>query len=528
MQNDKRHAELSRQVAVVAFVILFPMVNLVWAERTYYYIEQVGQGYEHSTIVSAILAMRAKDPPLSEDRLGCIEVYQGAPGDYTEQLNDAQGGSDLPAHCDLVGMEPGIEIKHCGNGNDLSNIYDAGVDCEGDNLLCNLKINNYRTGSYYVQNSVRFQGYGILENCVVDCNHGPAVSGYEHLVVKGAGTNISSLFTTCITSYSTCEIRDCTLRPRTYTPVGENPTGIRMYDDGIIDNVKIVATNATGKEASTCLTGIDLSYRLYNPDAVAYICNTTINLKFTSYYYEPTQNFSVVGINVYDGSAVVEDCTIKIDGVEDDSDPRGDGGPIKVEGINIHSGAVVEIVGNTSISTSRKKGSNGESGYEYLLINGFWGVTGTLAVAFRTVTFDPNGDEPPNGYDEAYVFGPVNPISDVLGFKVKDSSDATIAGFDRFFGNLFLKGTLGGNPAHDPDKDEFRVQNQNGSDVAIIDLTSGNMYIIGSVFEKQLDTFIPSGSGNFIIKNSDGNVLGFIDSTGNVYLGWKLYENSIP
>jgi len=34
MQNDKRHAELSRQVAVVAVVILFPMVNLVWAERT--------------------------------------------------------------------------------------------------------------------------------------------------------------------------------------------------------------------------------------------------------------------------------------------------------------------------------------------------------------------------------------------------------------------------------------------------------------------------------------------------------------
>jgi len=34
MQNDKRHAELSRQVAVVAVVILFPMVNLVWAERS--------------------------------------------------------------------------------------------------------------------------------------------------------------------------------------------------------------------------------------------------------------------------------------------------------------------------------------------------------------------------------------------------------------------------------------------------------------------------------------------------------------
>lgn len=72
--------------------------------------------------------------------------------------------------------------------------------------------------------------------------------------------------------------------------------------------------------------------------------------------------------------------------------------------------------------------------------------------------------------------------------------------------------------------DEFRVQNSGGTDVAIIDATNGNMSIKGLLYENQ-ETLSPSGGDDFIIKDSSGNVIAYIDEEGNVYLKGSLYEN---
>jgi hypothetical protein len=406
----------------VIIVVVLVTLNLVWGMREYEYeltvrMDPNDPNYnpttDYNTINEAILAMNEKDPPLSPYRLGCIEVY---PGTYTEQLNDAQGGNDLPAHCDLIGKGTEIDdviIQHAGNGNDTSDIYNAGVNCSGNNIVSHLKIHNYKSGSYFAQINIRFNGDGTLDRCISASYHGPAVIGHVHLVVSGSETDISTFFRSCIKAYSTFEIYDCTLRPGTYTLVGQSPGGISVMGSGIIDNVTITTPNGYAKERYTKLWGIKLDC-YSNPDAVVYISNTTVSLKLTSLYNETLPEFNVVGgIRANKAFAIVEDCAISVTGIEDDSDPAGVGAPVKVRGIDIGNGALVEVLGSSSISTYRMAASHEEEGHEYLLINGYtqgYGFVGdgTLAVDFDTVAFDPNGPGEPDSYDLRYVHGDVN------------------------------------------------------------------------------------------------------------------------
>lgn len=46
MKYEKRQTRLRRQILVLTNVIIFVGANIAWGERSYYYIEQVGQGYE--------------------------------------------------------------------------------------------------------------------------------------------------------------------------------------------------------------------------------------------------------------------------------------------------------------------------------------------------------------------------------------------------------------------------------------------------------------------------------------------------
>ncbi|MCK4291711.1 MAG: right-handed parallel beta-helix repeat-containing protein [Planctomycetes bacterium] len=119
-------------------------------------------------------------------------------------------------------------------------------------------------------------------------------------------------------------------------------------------------------------------------------------------------------------------------------------------------------------------------------------------------------------------------------FSVQDSSAQTVALFDSV-GDLILKGTLTESTTPTATaNDEFRVQDSNSVDVAIIDANEGNMYIHGALYEnlraqtppQPLEP--PEGSDDFIIRNSSGAVIAYIDASGNLYLKGELYENYEP
>jgi predicted phosphodiesterase len=108
-------------------------------------------------------------------------------------------------------------------------------------------------------------------------------------------------------------------------------------------------------------------------------------------------------------------------------------------------------------------------------------------------------------------------------FIVKDSSGNAVAWFDNL-GNLALKGDLDEESTHTANgsNDEFRVQDSGSNDVAIIDSTDGNMYIDGFLYQEQ-DMSLLSPEG-FIVKNSSGDAVAFIDDSGNVYLQGALFD----
>lgn len=103
-----------------------------------------------------------------------------------------------------------------------------------------------------------------------------------------------------------------------------------------------------------------------------------------------------------------------------------------------------------------------------------------------------------------------------------DASGALVALINNE-GDLFLKGSLTENTTPQASgSSEFRVQNSNEQDVAIIDTSTGNMVIAGSKSEEQADL---SGASNFVVKDAQANVVGYIETSGNLYLKGKVYSN---
>jgi len=107
------------------------------------------------------------------------------------------------------------------------------------------------------------------------------------------------------------------------------------------------------------------------------------------------------------------------------------------------------------------------------------------------------------------------------GLCLRSDSGEPVARFTNS-GDLFLAGTLTENTTPTATaNDEFRVQDSAGDDVAIIDMTNGNMYLTGSV---QASWEEPSGeSCDFIVKNSSGAAVAYIDDSGNLYLKGSVY-----
>jgi len=121
------------------------------------------------------------------------------------------------------------------------------------------------------------------------------------------------------------------------------------------------------------------------------------------------------------------------------------------------------------------------------------------------------------GADEYYESG---------AFCIKNDSGVDVAWFDNL-GNVALKGTLEPNTTPTATgNDEFRFQDSNGVDVAIIDATDGNMYIKGSKHENH--NMVLYGQHRFIVQDSNGDRVAYINELGDLYLKGELYENAIP
>ncbi len=97
-------------------------------------------------------------------------------------------------------------------------------------------------------------------------------------------------------------------------------------------------------------------------------------------------------------------------------------------------------------------------------------------------------------------------------------------------GDVILKGQFQDDDPNPPvsDDDEFIFKDRNGITVAVINLGSGDMFINGSKYENQ-PALTPSPTSNdFIVKDSSGEVMYYIDETGNLYLKGTLTDNGNP
>ena len=113
-------------------------------------------------------------------------------------------------------------------------------------------------------------------------------------------------------------------------------------------------------------------------------------------------------------------------------------------------------------------------------------------------------------------------------FVLQDASGITVASFDAA-GNLILKGILEQNSTHTATgANEFRVQNSVGDNVAIIDLTNGNMYI-DRTLSQNMNPIPPSTSiYDFAILSSAGELVALIKENGELLLKGGLTQNGNP
>ncbi len=101
----------------------------------------------------------------------------------------------------------------------------------------------------------------------------------------------------------------------------------------------------------------------------------------------------------------------------------------------------------------------------------------------------------------------------------------------RFYenGSVVLRGSLSQNtaPAATSD-DEFIFKDRDGNAVAVANLVTGNMIIKGSLQENQ-QALTPSASSNdFIVKDSNAQVVSYVDESGNFFLKGALTQNGNP
>jgi len=96
-------------------------------------------------------------------------------------------------------------------------------------------------------------------------------------------------------------------------------------------------------------------------------------------------------------------------------------------------------------------------------------------------------------------------------------------------GNVILKGIFqdNTNPSTTAN-DEFIVKGNVGENIAVVNLVTGNMVISGSLQQNQQNMDPQGTSDDFIVKNSAGNTVAYIDEDGNFYIKGILTQNGNP
>ena len=178
-----------------------------------------------------------------------------------------------------------------------------------------------------------------------------------------------------------------------------------------------------------------------------------------------------------------------------------DGNDLKIY-VNGAEGNSVSVPGEHGVSHSFYIGASGTTNYFNGLIDD---------VRVYNYACGPEGIE-----------GQVAWVNGAKVFWVRSSSGSAMACFDDL-GNLFVKGTLTEDPNLQASaSDEFCVQKLEGQNVvivAIINMATGDMVIAGTQQQG-----VPNPS-NFIVKNSLGNAVAYIDASGNLRLAGNVYPN---
>ena len=99
----------------------------------------------------------------------------------------------------------------------------------------------------------------------------------------------------------------------------------------------------------------------------------------------------------------------------------------------------------------------------------------------------------------------------------------TMATFDYYSGNIEIRGKLEENSNRVATSNDEFILSYAGEDVFILDLVTGSLYIDSNVIENQASLSL-SSKDEFAIKDSNGNVVVYVDSSGSVHLKGSLRE----
>lgn len=96
-------------------------------------------------------------------------------------------------------------------------------------------------------------------------------------------------------------------------------------------------------------------------------------------------------------------------------------------------------------------------------------------------------------------------------------------------GKLQTKATINTTPTNTTNttlknKNEFIIKNSYGEPIAIINFASDTMKIAGNIYQNQ--SVLSPLQDNFIVKNAEGEVISYLDDSGNLYLKGKLKRSN--
>ena len=109
-------------------------------------------------------------------------------------------------------------------------------------------------------------------------------------------------------------------------------------------------------------------------------------------------------------------------------------------------------------------------------------------------------------------------------FEVRNKEDSKLAVFDSF-GNVFIRGNLTENITLANDGNDFMIQVPDGTISMLITNPEGNMLTRGFLNENQ--SILVPGPNSFIIEDSLGEVVGYVDANGSMFLKGVLEENAL-